>query len=56
MRAAEKGHLEVVKFLVQAGADILKKNKVGEKRNLCLLLVLDLGLTGDLYYCWFSAR
>jgi hypothetical protein len=28
MRAAQKGHLEVVKYLVQAGADKERKNKV----------------------------
>jgi ankyrin repeat protein len=28
MQAAENGHLEVVKYLVQAGADMDKENKV----------------------------
>jgi ankyrin repeat protein len=36
MRAAEQGHLEVVKYLVQAGADKEKEDKVSAR---CMLLL-----------------
>lgn len=37
MRAAEYGHLEVVKYLVQAGADKEKQDEVRSTFSLCCI-------------------
>jgi hypothetical protein len=51
MLAAENGHLGVVKYLVQAGANKDKKSKVRvlSRSSLCLLLLS--ALPGNLLMC-----
>jgi ankyrin repeat protein len=55
MWAAEQGHLEVVKALVQAGVDILLKNKVRDEENEFSMICVELGPDANIVGCEDSA-